>query len=81
MRDYVHRVSQAIIDNRANLDAAALEALEHAVADHTTLEKVVRWAMFRSPSRLIDTVVQQDEYTLDVLVPIEDGLCLVYDTT
>lgn len=71
-----------VIDNRAGLSAEALAELEDAVADHTTLEKVVRWAMFRAPRQLVDTVVQQDEYTLDVIVPLgNDALCLVYDTT
>jgi hypothetical protein len=71
-----------MVDNRAALPGEAIAELEEAVSGHTTLEKVVRWAMFRSPPRLIDTVIQQDEYTLDVLVPLDrDGLCLVYDTT
>ena len=71
-----------VIDNRAGLSARAIAELEDAIADHTTLEKVVRWAMFRAPRQLIDTVIQQDEYTLDVLVPLGDGdVCLVYDTT
>jgi hypothetical protein len=71
-----------VIDNRAGISEEALAELEDAVRDHTTLERVVRWSMFRSPRRLIDKVVKQDEYTLDVVLPLDDeGLCLVYDTT
>jgi len=29
----------------------------------------------------IDEVIHMDEYTLDLLVPLPDGLVLVYDTT
>ena len=68
-----------MIDNRAHLAADALHELEQAIEGHTTLEKVVRWAVMRD--QLIDTVIHQDEYTLDVLVPYQPGLCLVYDTT
>jgi hypothetical protein len=68
------------VDNLARLPREELEELEAAVQDHTTLEKVVRWAMLRA--RVIEGVVEQDEYTLDVIVPIDDeGRCLVYDTT
>lgn len=69
------------IRNRAGVDAQALAELEEAVHDHSTLERVVRWAMLQSPPQLIDTVIHQDEYSLDVVVPLGDGLCLVYDTT
>jgi hypothetical protein len=57
-----------------------LAALEHETGELRTLEQVVRWALTQSPPRRIDTVVNQDEYTLDVVVPFED-LCIVFDTT
>ena len=38
------------------------------------LQDVVRW-------RMVASVVVQDEYTHDVVVPWEDGLYLAYDTT
>lgn len=69
------------IQNRGGVDPRALAELEEAVHDHSTLERVVRWALLQSPPQLIDTVIRQDEYTLDVVVPLASGLCLVYDTT
>ena len=48
---------------------------------HKTLEEVVRWSLAATPPRLIHSVVVQDEYTHDVVVPGGSGLYLVYDTT
>ena len=67
------------VDRREGVGETQALALEEAVAGHSSLERVVRWAMMRG--QLIDTVIQQDEYTLDVVVPAGDGLFLVYDTT
>ncbi len=53
--------------------------LEAAVAAHRTLDQVVRWGVARG--HVVTRVVHQDEYTLDVVLPIGDGLFLVYDTT
>ena len=48
---------------------------------HQTLEEVVRYALAATPPRLIHSVVVQDEYTHDVVVPAGAGRYLVYDTT
>jgi hypothetical protein len=48
---------------------------------HKTLEEVVRFSLTATPPRLIQSVVVQDEYTHDVVVPAGSGLYLVYDTT
>jgi hypothetical protein len=48
---------------------------------HRTLEEVVRWSLALSPQRMIARVVIQDEYTHDVVLPYDEGVYLVYDTT
>ena len=70
-----------MIDDRVGLEPAVRAAIEALVARQPTLEAVVRWALGCEPPRLICDVVVQDEYTHDVIVPFDDELFLVYDTT
>jgi hypothetical protein len=62
------------LHDRVGLTAAQREALEAALASQHILQDVVRW-------RTVASVVVQDEYTHDVVVPWDDGLYLAYDTT
>lgn len=70
---YAARVALPLHD-RVGLGAARREALEAVLASHHMLQDVVRW-------RMVASVVVQDEYTHDVVVPWDDGLYLAYDTT
>ena len=65
--------------DRAALVADVRIELEAWVADHTTLERVVRWGIARG--HIVSQVIKQDEYTQDVVLPIGDALYLVYDCT
>ncbi|MCB9793590.1 MAG: hypothetical protein H6741_12780 [Alphaproteobacteria bacterium] len=56
-------------------------ALEAATASHHILERVVRWGYAQQPMIEISDVIVQDEFTHDVIVPLPDGLFLVYDST
>lgn len=69
------------VDNHAGLEAEKLEAIARLVAHHETLQDVVRWGVLYTPPRLVADVIVQDEFTHDVIVPFQDGLYLVYDTT
>lgn len=51
------------------------------VRGHRTLEEALRWAHAQVPVLTVAEVVVQDEYTHDVVVPLSDGRCLVYDCT
>jgi hypothetical protein len=62
------------LHDRVGLTAAQREALEAVLASQHILQDVVRW-------RMVVSVVVQDEYTHDVIVPWDDGLHLAYDTT
>ena len=58
-----------------------VDGIAAVIAGQRTLEEVVRWGLGRSPARMIESVVVQDEYTHDVVLRYADGVYLVYDTT
>lgn len=60
------------------LRAAALAPL---VEEHSSVERVVRWGYAQNPMIEIADIVRQDEFTHDLIVPVEDDLVLVYDST
>ena len=70
-----------MIEAMVDVPGALLESIEAVVARQKTLEDVVRWGLSRTPPRLVERVVVQDEYTHDVVVRWGDGVYLVYDTT
>jgi hypothetical protein len=55
--------------------------IEAIVARHRTLADVVEWGLAQTPPRLVADVIVQDEYTHDVIVPLDEKRWLVYDTT
>lgn len=59
---------------------AKVSGILQVISTFHTLHDLVRWTATLSPPLLISEVITQDEYTLDVLVPL-DGLVLVFDTT
>ena len=63
-----------------SLDAATQARLTASVATHTSLERVLDWGRTQHPPVDIESILTQDEYTRDVLIPFE-GRYLVYDTT
>ena len=64
----------------AKLDETTRQRLAAAVATQTSLEMVLNWGRAQRPPTDIESVLTQDEYTHDVLIPFE-GRYLVYDTT
>ena len=64
----------------ANLDEPTRSRLAETVAAHTSLERVLKWGRELRPPLEIESILTQDEYTHDVLIPFE-GRYLVYDTT
>ena len=65
----------------SSLEPAARRWLAQAVAGQTTLERTLDWARTYEPPLKLESVITQDEYTHDVLVPFEGGRYLVYDTS
>ena len=64
----------------ASLDEATRARLVQIVAAQTSLESVLNWGREQRPPVDIESILTQDEYTHDVLIPF-DGRYLVYDTT
>jgi hypothetical protein len=58
------------------LEAAA--QVEQVINDQDTLEAVLTWASTFDPPRLVLDIVTQDEFNLDMIVPVDEGLYLVY---
>jgi len=65
----------------SDIPSAVQDSVRAYVAHQSTLELVVMSGLRRTPPRLVVDVVKQDEYTQDVVLPFQDGLFLVYDTT
>ena len=64
----------------ANLDEGTRTRLAATVAVQTSLERVLNWGREQHPPIDVESILTQDEYTHDVLIPFE-GRYLVYDTT
>jgi len=52
-----------------------------ALRDLHTLGPVLDWLRVQEPPRIVQDIVTQDEYTHDVIVPWNERLVLVFDTT
>lgn len=61
------------------VDPSRLEALEQSIASHRLTEHVMRGLTALGGE--LEDVVEQDEFTIDLVVRLSDGLFLVYDTT
>jgi len=64
----------------ARLESGERDVLASAIADQTTLERALDWARTLTPPRGVESVLTQDEYTHDVVIPTGTRW-LVYDTT
>jgi len=64
----------------ARLESGERDALASAIADQTTLALALDWARTLTPPRGVESVLTQDEYTHDVVIPAGTRW-LVYDTT
>ena len=76
-------VRQVPLHDYAALVPRDLEAIADRLAAHRTLAEVLRWAAAQSPPLAIAEIVTQDEYTHDVVLPLDASrpLWLAYDTT
>lgn len=65
----------------ARISSRERDSIRATTRSHRTLADVVRWGLAVTPARLVADVIKQDEFTQDVIVPYDDRLFLVYDTT
>jgi hypothetical protein len=64
----------------AGLDAVERDTLSRAIGAQTTLERVLDWGRAHTPPLTVESVLTQDEYTHDALIPYGSRY-LVYDTS
>jgi hypothetical protein len=64
----------------ASLDEHTRQRLAAFIATHTSLERALNWGRAQRPPLAVESILTQDEYTHDVLIPFENRY-LVYDTT
>lgn len=71
------------LHNYAGLPTPEAEVLRARAAAQRTLAELLRWAAAQTPPVAITEIVTQDEYTHDVVVPLDRArsLFLAYDTT
>ena len=71
----------ATFEDRAGLAPDRAAALARAVADHGMLHEVVTWMASVEPAPEIVRIVEQDEYSLDVVLLVrgDRDVWLVYD--
>ena len=67
--------------NHTRLPDATFRDLQVAVAGHVTLERVLEWGRTQTPARRVEEIITQDEFTHDVLVPLNNSQYLAYDVT
>lgn len=74
-----------MIENYANLAPERLAELEAAIPNVASMLDLFQWGA--KPDSLVaipqvfSEVVKQDEYTHDFVMPLKNGLFLVYDST
>jgi len=69
------------VTNRGRISDAQLQKLAAELGPHTTLHHVLEWGFAQRPVRRVEEIVTQDEYTHDVLVPLDAPLYLAYDVS
>jgi len=55
--------------------------IQQEVTSHSSLEQVINWGLSQNPPKVFADTIQQDEFTIDVIIPYDDNLYLVYDVT
>jgi len=68
-------------DDRADLPPEQRRALAATFGAFTTLGALLDWGRRADPPVSVETIVVQDEYSHDVLIPLPAGRYLVYEAT
>jgi len=70
-----------LLINHARLPDATFRDLQATVAGQATLERVLEWGRTQTPARGVEEIITQDEFTHDMLVPLDNSQYLAYDVT
>lgn len=69
------------LTNRAGLADRDLRKLAAEVGGQATLHDVLEWGFAQRPVRRVEEIITQDEFTHDVLVPLDQPFYLAYDVS
>jgi hypothetical protein len=69
------------IRSSVDLTPEAKTRLDDLISNHPSLEKILIWCTEQIPPVKFDDMIQQDEFTSDLILPFEAGFFLVYDVT
>lgn len=73
------------ISNRTPISDVSFEAIQSELPAIENLQQLMNWALADQSGRfapgVISDVIVQDEFSHDIIVPWQDDLVLVYDTT
>jgi len=69
------------ITNQAQLSDTQVAKLAAEIGGQATLHDILDWGFAHKPVRRVEEIVTQDEYTHDVLVPLDAPLYLAYDVS
>jgi hypothetical protein len=73
------------IDVHGKIESQITAQIEAEVCNQQNLKDMMTWALSKPPGtflpKVVAEVIVQDEFTHGVIVPRNDGLVLVYDTT
>ncbi len=58
-----------------------LSAIEKITSQHKTLEQIMTWTFQQAPPLIIDNMISQDEFSIDVVLRYDVDLYLVYGVT
>lgn len=74
-------MQNVLVENHADLPAAAFEPIRSAVETHDTMERALAWYFAQEPPLAPEDLIPQDEFSYDLLVPYRHGLFLSYATS
>jgi hypothetical protein len=69
------------VENRANLKPGDFAPLEADLTTQHSVRHVLDWLSRHEPPLKMEDMVTQDEFGQDILVPYENDLYLVYEST
>jgi hypothetical protein len=77
----LHHCAMLPVHTQGPVDPALAARLEDELAVLETLSEALRWVRSHGKAAAIESVLTQDEFTHDILVRLEGGAYVAFDTT
>lgn len=75
-------MSDAIpVANLAGLSESEFAEVRQVLCQQSSMERALNWFFAMQPALTPEDLIQQDEFSYDLLVPYPGGLYLSYDTS